>query len=88
MPFKTVLSHAEIVTRSQVDHYWGNRSNLFISPSIRDNMRRSAYALSNQRDDKEKAGPFFGYDDPKKIAELTGTKEGYPLLPLIRRSPV
>ena len=64
---------------SQVDHYWGNRSNLFIAPSIRDSMRRSAYARSNQRDEKEKAGPEFGYDDPKKIAELTGKKGDFSL---------
>lgn len=51
-----------------MNDYYEKRGSLFVSPSISDSMKDSAYKLGNQR--RMKNNP---YQDPSKMAELIGT---------------
>lgn len=51
-----------------MNDYYEKRGSLFVSPSINDPMKDSAYRFGNQR--RLKNNP---YQDPSKMAELIGT---------------
>jgi arylsulfatase A-like enzyme len=54
-------------------YYYENRTELFVSPSIADDMSNSAYEFSNTRRLVPILGDKYPYNDPSKIAELTAS---------------
>jgi arylsulfatase A-like enzyme len=55
------------------EYYYKERRRLFVSPSITDNVRNSAYQESNKRKLIAKLGESYPYNDPGKIRELTSS---------------
>jgi hypothetical protein len=61
----TRLQHPPYVSSGEyMNQYFNNRDHLFVSPSIRDTMKTSAYYRPN---------PNMAYQDESRMAELVGT---------------
>mmetsp|Transcript_21380 Transcript_21380/g.31300 ORF Transcript_21380/g.31300 Transcript_21380/m.31300 type:complete len:715 (-) Transcript_21380:230-2374(-) len=78
-PFLMTVSfhhpHPPMVPASKyLDYYWNNLDDLFVSPSINDDMSNSPYAKKNKRETLLEAG--YGYDDPNQVKEWTALYYG------------